>query len=291
MELYQLRTFVAVAKEKHLTRAAQRLNTSQPSVSAHIKALEQELGIPLFQRSKKGMALTDQGEIMLNKAKTVLDSSFDLLNQAEKIKGQPVGGIKIGINTHPDILRITSLFDQMQTLYPQLTLQLIQSSSTRVEKHLKTGELDCGYMLGPPTSPGIKTRFLRSVDFLVSGPASWKQKLENATPREIATFPWVVNSKGCRLGMLIEEHFGREGRELQRTVVADDETMIQLIQAGAGLGVMALDKAEAAEREGRAALWRGKTLTLDLFFTYPETRSDDPKIEAMLKVHDAVWQS
>ncbi len=290
MELYQLRTFAAVAEEKHLTRAAQRLNTSQPSVSAHIKALEQELGIALFQRSKKGMTLTGQGEVMLAKAITVLDSSADLLNQAEKIKGQPVGGIKIGINIRPDVLRITGLFDQVRTLYPQLTLQLIQSSSTRVEKHLKTGELDCGYILGPAATPGIKTRFLRSVDFLVSGPASWKQQLENATPQEIAALPWVVNTKGCRLGKLIEENFGQKGQNLMRTVEADDETMIQLIQAGAGLGVMDRDEAEAAEKAGRTAIWRGKPLALDLFFTYLETRSDDPKIEAMLRVHDAVWQ-
>lgn len=160
MELYQLRTFVAVAQEKHLTRAAKRLNTSQPSVSAHIKALEQELDLQLFERTKKGMTLTDQGELMLGKAITVLDSSNDLLNQAEKIKGQPIGGVKIGINIHPDILRITTLFDQMQALYPKLTLQLIQSSSQRVEKHLKTGELDCGYILARPQPPESKHAFL-----------------------------------------------------------------------------------------------------------------------------------
>jgi len=290
MELYQLRTFVAVAKEKHLTRAAKRLNTSQPSVSAHIKALEQELGIALFQRSKKGMTLTDQGELMLAKAITILDSSTDFLNQAEKIKGQPIGGVKIGINTHPDHLRITSLFDQVHTMYPQLTLQLIQSSSQRVEKHLITGELDCGYILGPAATPGIKTRFLRSMEFLVTGPASWKQKLENATPQEIAALPWVINTKGSPLGKRIEKHFGQKGQDLMRTVEADDETITRLIQAGAGLGMMARDDAEAAEKAGQAALWRGKTLALDLFFTYLETRSDDPKIEAMLRVHDTVWQ-
>jgi DNA-binding transcriptional LysR family regulator len=290
MELYQLRTFVTVAEEKHLTRAAKRLNTSQPSVSAHIKALEEELGISLFKRSKKGMGLTDPGEVMLDKAKKVLDSASELLNQAEKIKGEPVGGVKIGINLDPDTLRITRVFEQARAAYPRLTLKLVQSSSHRVEQYLKTGEFDCGYILGGISSSGIKSRLLRSVEFMVAGPASWKDRIENATAREIATLPWVVHTEGCRLDMIIEEHFGLANENLIRAVEADDETMSQLVMAGAGIGLMYRDEAEAAEKAERVALWRGKTLSLDLFFAYLATRSDDPKIEAMLNVHNAVWQ-
>ncbi|MBI9091929.1 MAG: LysR family transcriptional regulator [Desulfobacterium sp.] len=289
MELYQLRTFVTVAEEKHLTRAAKRLNTSQPSVSAHIKALEEELGIALFDRSRKGMGLTDQGALMLDKAKKVLDSTSELLNQAEKIKGEPVGGVKIGMNLDPETLRITRLFEQARTAYPRLTLKLVQSSSQRVEQYLKTGVFDCGYILGAISAPGIKGRVLRSVDFVVAGPASWKQRIENADAREIAALPWVVHTQGCRLDMIIEEHFGMANQNLIRAVEADDETMTQLVMAGAGIGLMYRDEAEAAEKAGRVALWRGKTLSLDLFLAYLETRSDDPKIEAMLRVHDAVW--
>ena len=58
MELYQLRTFAAVAEESHLTRAAERLHLSQPAVSGHIKALEGELGVRLFDRAPTGMELT-----------------------------------------------------------------------------------------------------------------------------------------------------------------------------------------------------------------------------------------
>ena len=61
MELYHLRTFVTVAEEGHLTRASERLFTSQPAVSAHIKALEEELGVTLFDRTPRGMQLTPAG--------------------------------------------------------------------------------------------------------------------------------------------------------------------------------------------------------------------------------------
>ena len=65
MELYQLRSFAAVAEENHLTRAAERLHLSQPAVSGHIKALEGELGVRLFERASTGMELTAAGKELL----------------------------------------------------------------------------------------------------------------------------------------------------------------------------------------------------------------------------------
>ena len=65
MELYHLKTFVTVAEERHLTRAAERLCVSQPAISAHIKALEEELGLALFERTPKGMLPTAAGEALL----------------------------------------------------------------------------------------------------------------------------------------------------------------------------------------------------------------------------------
>ncbi len=64
MELYQLRTFVIVAEEENLTRAAKRLYMTPPSVSAHIKTLEEELNVQLFERTPKGMEITEQGKLL-----------------------------------------------------------------------------------------------------------------------------------------------------------------------------------------------------------------------------------
>jgi DNA-binding transcriptional LysR family regulator len=65
MELYQLRSFAAVAELGHLTRASERLHISQPAVSAQIKALEDELGVALFERVSSGMVLTSAGRKLL----------------------------------------------------------------------------------------------------------------------------------------------------------------------------------------------------------------------------------
>lgn len=87
MELYQLRTFVAVAREGQLTKAAESLFTSQPAVSAQIKALEDEFGLKLFERSAAGMTPTPAGEALWEEAERLLNASRDLSAKAAALKG------------------------------------------------------------------------------------------------------------------------------------------------------------------------------------------------------------
>lgn len=86
MELYQLRTFVTVAQQGHLTQAAELLHLSQPAVTAQIKALEEDMGMPLFDRSAGGVRLTRAGEELLPRAQSILTSSRDLLNHARGLR-------------------------------------------------------------------------------------------------------------------------------------------------------------------------------------------------------------
>ena len=72
MELYQLRSFAAIAETGQLTRAAEKLHVSQPAVSAQLKALEEELEFALFERTPKGMRLLPEGRTFLEHARGIL---------------------------------------------------------------------------------------------------------------------------------------------------------------------------------------------------------------------------
>ena len=74
MDFYQLKTFVTVAREGSVTRASERLHLSQPAVSAHIKALEDALGLTLFERTPRGMSLTADGRRLVVKAELALSA-------------------------------------------------------------------------------------------------------------------------------------------------------------------------------------------------------------------------
>jgi DNA-binding transcriptional LysR family regulator len=82
MEIYQLRTFVTVAQQGHLTQAAELLHLSQPAVTAQIKAIEEEVGMSLFERTAGGVVLTLAGQELLPRAQDILVSARRLLDHA-----------------------------------------------------------------------------------------------------------------------------------------------------------------------------------------------------------------
>ena len=106
MELYQLRSFAAVAESGHLTRAADRLHISQPALSAQIKALEDELGVALFERVSSGMVLTSAGRSLLPEAQKVVSAAQSLRSHARAIKGEVVGRARVGTVSDPEFVRV-----------------------------------------------------------------------------------------------------------------------------------------------------------------------------------------
>ena len=139
MELYHLRTFVTVAEEGHLTRASERLFTSQPAVSAHIKALEEELGVTLFERTPRGMQLTPAGDRLLATARTTLASTNDIYTQedarflihSQALEESRIIGVETGGCPHTAIREDASMnlaaVEDLCSRFPNLDLVFIES--------------------------------------------------------------------------------------------------------------------------------------------------------------------
>ena len=101
MELYQLRGFAAVAELGHLTRAAEKLHVSQPALSAQIRALEETLGVTLFERGSSGMSLTAAGRHLLPVAQEVVAKASLLRGLAQSFHGDIAGRVRVGTPMRP----------------------------------------------------------------------------------------------------------------------------------------------------------------------------------------------
>jgi DNA-binding transcriptional LysR family regulator len=290
MELYQLRSFVAVARENHLPRAAERLNISQPAVSAHIKALEQEFDLVLFERTPTGMRLTEAGRKLVQEAKQVLQQVQGVSQRAAELRDSPGGVVRIGLNRSADFLRITPLYKQLHRNWPGIEVVLHQAVSATVLKMVVSGELDCGFMLGPCRHPDLHALELAVYRLRVVGPASFAQRLDASDLTGLADFPWIGIPEDGPYARIMEKYFYSRGIRLKTGVIADQQSAIlSMVQSGAGLSFMLEEEAFSAQERERIAIWPGGSFPIGLFFISRKSDSEVGAVQAVVREIRTIW--
>ena len=285
MELYQLRTFVTVAETGNLTHAAERLFTSQPAVSAHIKALEEELDIKLFDRTPKGMRLTDNGITLREKAQLVLNASNDLKLKAQTLQGILTGQVKIGLNTDAEYLMLAKWHNSLISQYPRLKIQLTQGSSTELLKKVSSGLLDVSFFSGDSDLKEIRHEELFTTNAVIAGAPNWKEKLKNADREELIRLPWIYPEPLCIYHRFINRLFENTQQEPNWiTSSATEDSTIALIKSGVGIAFIRDDEAETLLQKGEIVVYPNESFSLPLRIAYLKSRKDDPIIKALLEI-------
>ncbi len=291
MEFYQLRTFVIVAEEKSITKAARRLYTTPPSVSAHIKALESEFNVRLFERVSNGMQITEKGKILKEKAEQTLLAAQNFVNHAVKMQEQLMGLIHFGINATPSYLRIPQLVNQIKGSSPGINLDLALSSTAKIINDLKRGTMDAGYIFGPEETNDITKRYICSTELVVAAPKKWQSKISNAGWKDIAQLPWIYSSQYCPFQQIIDDLFQQKNMEFNRNICSDDEAIkSELVSSGVGLSLIEKTEAELAVDDSKLCIWKTKRIHCDLFFAYLTKRSGDPLIAVLESNILNVWE-
>lgn len=291
MELYQLRSFVAVAEAGHLTRAAEKLHVSQPAVSAQIKALEDELDLALFERTSSGMVLTPAGERLLADAEKVLAAAQTMRNEAKALKGEVAGKVRVGTMSDPVFIRIGEFLNTTVERYPLLQVELHHEITGAAFAKVLDGELDASFYYGDLEHPGMGRLRLRESTYRVAAPAAWKRRVVDADWSEIAAQPWIITPSISTHHQLVRALFDKHGIEPTKVVEADQESVIaNLVVSGVGLSLIREELALEKEAAGEVCLWRDVRLETTLWFIYLRARKDDPAIRALLGVLRDAWK-
>lgn len=290
MELYQLRSFVAVAEAGHLTRAADKLHISQPAVSAQIRALEDELDLALFERTSSGMVLTSAGERLLMDAERVLAAAQALRSVAKALKGEIAGKVRVGTTSEPSFIRVGEFLNMTIARHPLLQVELHQEITGAAFAKVRDGELDASFYYGDLEHPSVEGLRLRASSYRVAAPAAWKRRVEDADWGEIATQPWVITPSISTHHKLVRALFDKHGVEPTRVVEADQESVIaNLVVSGVGLSLIREDLALEKETAGQVCLWGDVRLETTLWFIYLRARKHDPALAALLEVLRDTW--
>ncbi len=290
MEIYQLRTFLAVARLGSLTRAAEQMHISQPAVSKQLKALEEELGALLFDRLSFGMALTKAGETLLPHAERTLFEAVELLNTAKRLQGEVAGAIRLGTIIDPESIKLGGLLGALLQYYPLLQVKLQHGISGGILEQVVAGELDAGFYLGHVTEPGIASVLLKTVTYRVIAPAEWAHQMASATWDTLAALPWVGTPAHSSQHRLLRQMLREHGHEPRFSVEADQESsMVNLVKNGVGLCLMRDEIAVAALQRKEVCIWHGAEQPCPLLFIYPRARAQYPTLVGLVRVLREVW--
>jgi|SRR5699024_6303933 len=149
--------FVEVVKLKSMTKAASKLFITQPTISNTIKLLEEELEVTLFNRYKNQIYLTDAGEAFFFQCKEMLKMYENIPNELSNILELKTGHLKIGIPTIINIRTLIKLISQFHESYPNVTFQLFENGSKKIENDIYYGDLDMGITVLPTNTKVFST--------------------------------------------------------------------------------------------------------------------------------------
>jgi DNA-binding transcriptional LysR family regulator len=291
MEFNRLRSFAAVAEAGHLTRAAGKLHISQPALSAQIKALEDELGLALFERTATGMVLTGAGKRLLAEAEKILAATQALQAEARALKGEVSGKARLGTLSDPEFIRLGVFMSEAVKRYPMLEIEFQHEITGVAMEHVRKGALDASFYYGEISETQIAAVALREISYRVAAPAAWRDRVENAGWEDIAELPWIMPPPVSTHNRLASALSRAHGVELKKLVGADHEAVVSsLVVSGLGLALIRDDVARQKVREGEIVLWRDTRIDTTLWFIYLRAREHDPVIRALLDVLRDVWE-
>ncbi len=170
MEMHQVRYFLALSETLNFTRAAERCNVAQPSLTAAIKKLEAELGGPLFRRERHRSHLTDLGRLMIPHFERIHDTGEVARAEAMAFWEREKAPLRLGVMCTIGPERMVDLFARLRSEIPSLDVELKEAPGSALVEHLMDGDLDIA-LIGLPEYPGrLDIKSLYTEKYVVAFP-------------------------------------------------------------------------------------------------------------------------
>ena len=190
MNLKQAQYVKTIAECGSITAAAKKLFVSQPSLSQMLRQLEQETGLPIFDRSTSPMRLTYAGEKYLHAAERILAANAELDSQLREIRHEHAGRLRLGISVTRAMQVMPLVMPIFQQQYPNVSLQLTESGSANLEELLRGGSIDLAFAALESTSPSLAYELLEqeTIGVLAGRDAAITRQNPNGTALSLEAF-------------------------------------------------------------------------------------------------------
>ena len=229
-----IKYFVELAKTQHMSRAAERLGVTQPTLSHSLKRLEAELGHPLFLRSKKGLSLTPAGQRLFEKSQELLHSWESVLNSVEEEVSEVKGRIRLGCHTAVAQYTLPFLLPTLLKKYSNLKIALTHGLSRHMTEMVVSSQLDVALAVNPQRHPDLIIKELARDTVTIWVPQAC------ANPDVLLMDPSLIQSQD------IFSKLGKKGFHFSRVIESSSlEVIAQLLNVGTGYAILPKRVAEA----------------------------------------------
>jgi DNA-binding transcriptional LysR family regulator len=258
MDLRQLRQFVAVAEAGSFRRAAEQLCMAQPPLSVAMRKLEADIGVPLLDRSARGVSLTTAGQATLESARRCLRAADEVVSAARAAASGDAGLLRIGFIGSVIHGLLPQLIQAFHLRYPGVKLELRESTNQEVLAAVANDTLDLGFVRVPTARPpGVDFQLVQSDVFVVALPAQHAlAQRKRLTLQDLADQPFIgyAPSRAGGLHAVVTQLLMQAGVAPPITQEAVQvQTVIGLVESGLG---MALVPSVHAPHASRAVAFR-----------------------------------
>lgn len=240
LDLRALTYFVTVAEFKNFSKASAHLRIAQPALGRQVRKLEDYLGVKLLERSGRGMAVTDAGALLLERASVVLDQIEQIRAEITAHAGEPTGRLTIGVVPSAGQLVMPPLVERYATLFPKVSLNIVEAYTSFIEDGLATRRFDLGLLYDPDRRKNLSVIPLLHEPLYVIGPPQPTGTLPKVFELdEVARLPLLVASHPNSLRLLLDKVAAMH--KIRFKIVRDVDSLQitkMLVQRGAGYTVM-----------------------------------------------------
>ncbi|MEJ2471177.1 MAG: LysR family transcriptional regulator [Desulfuromonadales bacterium] len=270
MDLRQLKAFVAVAKARNFTRAAEVLCIAQPAVSMSIGKLEEELDLTLFNRQGRQITLTAEGEVFLRHATKVLADIAVAETEMNELKELASGEVRVGIPPMMSSYYFPRIIRDFHAQYPRLQLTVTGEGAGHIQRQIMAGEIDLGVIAGGHVPEGLAARCFLREEIVACVPCDHRFATRpNISLQELLSEPLIL----FRQGYYMRELTDNLQRDMPRKPrVVFETNLFSLVRSlvGEGIGVSTLLRMVVADDAKVAAVSFDPPIFLDLHIAWKE---------------------
>ena len=249
MDLRQLRYFLAIAEERSISRAAERLCVAQPSLSQHVMRLEADLGVTLLVRSSRGVSTTEAGERLLEHARSLLRAVEAAREDVRTLGAQTRGMVAVGLPSSTSMVLAVPLAEAVREALPDVTLRTMEAMSGHVQDWLEDGAIDLGILYNASGIRHMAVQELMTEDlYLIQSPKACPSATvadgvarRSVALADVSALPLVLPGRPHGLRELVDRYARATAVPLTVAVEMDALTQIKaLVARGSVATVLAL---------------------------------------------------